>query len=214
MTNNQPSTTRYNDITSRNRLRNKGKRYTEYEDDMLILHYGSRSIDRLATSLGRTPASVTRRAERLGISDINISLNAVSPNQLSQAFNVASTRVYRLIKNKGLPVDTERYASTRNADSRYTTRRVVITEFWEWYKDNLQLLPLQRYVEGSLPPEPEWLQEAQRTYTPPPEPKKWTDKEDRILRSGIGRGKSYKDIAHTLERSEMSVIKRFIRLTE
>lgn len=204
---------RYNDIKKRNTLSRAGRRYTEYEDDMLILHYGSRSIDRLATSLRRTPASITRRAERLGIANVNINLDAVSPNQLSKMFGVANTSVYRLINNKGLPVDTERYASERNVNRKHNTYRIVISEFWKWYEDNTQLLPLDRYELGTLPGEPEWLAEAKRNYVPPVRPRKWSEKDDRILLEGIRKGKTYKAIGEVLGRSEMSVIKRFRRIT-
>lgn len=125
--------------------KNNYKSWTEKEEEYLYKYYSKKDISEIARILGRTEASISKKAELLGLSSTDFYL---SNNILSYAFSVSPRRIKKWENEYGLPVLRIKRKNTiyYGIDSE---------DFWKWADKHRDLIPWERYDE-SLPLEPKF----------------------------------------------------------
>lgn len=178
--------------------------WTEEEDEFLLERVGTATYDWIAGRLGRTPQAVHERMRDLGTTDKYLLTGTMSARQLAGHLNVAPHYITELIRNHGLPAQER---NTRYKRERQYPRFYILPEkFWEWANDNREKFNFYEMEEGSILPEPAWLEDQRRKdYYKKPKRRKWTPEEEErayfLYRSGI----SVKEIAEIFKRTPTAI---------
>lgn len=187
------------------------RHWTKEEIEFLEERWGSHSIKSIAASLGRSINAVKIKAFRSGLIDARFSYEGITLNQLALAINVDYKNLRHWSKLYGFPVKKKVFAK----ESR--VRVVHYDEFWEWAKENKQMIDFSRMEPNILGPEPEWVKDKRnadlikKTKIKKSHNHAWSAEEDGILKGMLHAYQyTYPEIAQRLNRSE-GAVKRRIR---
>lgn len=194
-------------INKKTKPKNHLKHWTKEQDKYLIEKFGILSYESIGKSkiIQRTAESVRARAAKLELGDPRFCEDFISKTFLSNTIKADAKSVNDWIKNKGL-----------KADKKILTLKVVITRiklsnFWKWAKKHTYLINWNRFECEALGVEPKWAKKVREEYkkiTPVNEGKEWTNEQDSLLDSLYRLGKTTKEIAKELGRSESGVDRR------
>ncbi|EPS48169.1 phage protein [Clostridium botulinum CFSAN002367] len=170
--------------------------------------WGAKSIKAIARKLNRSEWAVRMKAYKMGLGDPKLSIDGITINQLSKAIGVHYQSIMRnWVEQYGFPVKNKVLI---NESIAYATQN----DFWEWAKDNKNLIDFSRIEENILGKEPQWVKEKRRidilANNKSRNKRPWTDSEIEKLISLLKTYNfTYADIAERLGRSQ-SAVKRKI----
>lgn len=172
------------------------KEWSDDEVAYLEKYYEKRGVSFIAKKLGRTNNSVKRKAQKLGYNayvceDIYVRM-------VARCFNCDSRVVNRWIDKYGLPCRTVKRGQA-------TCKLIDTIKFWKWAKEHKDLIPWAKYERRTILPEPPWLRETLINYNIKNNRKKITSSDKRAVVNMREKGKTFKEIAIELNRTEDSV---------
>ena len=172
------------------------REWTTDEEDYLERWYDKKGVPFIAKKLNRTKDSIKRKAQNMG-------LNAYAGEKLyvrsiAKCFNCDSRVINRWISNYGLP-----YSKVIRGQA--TCQLIEQKEFWIWAKENENLIPWNKYNQGTILPEPEWVKEKIRSYSYKNNRTPISDYDILNVASLKRRGYSFSQIAKEIGRTEESV---------
>ncbi|OKL36165.1 hypothetical protein BLL40_12500 [Domibacillus mangrovi] len=184
-----------------------GQKWTEEDVYFLQKRIGGSSLSAIAKKLNRSETAVSLKLKKMGLRNTKKATGLLTASELAEALNVDRKTVHNWIQFHGL-----------EATSRITCyeRKFVLVDvhsFWEWAKQNQEKIDFRLIEKHALPPEPEWLDEARKTATEKKikKYKHWTTKEIELLLKWRREGFNFNDIAEKLNRSRVSVERRYAR---
>ncbi|OPD23275.1 hypothetical protein AL398_03975 [Clostridium botulinum] len=186
----------------------KRRDYTKEELIYLEEKWGAKSVKSIAKKLNRSEWAVRMKAYKMGLGDPKLSIDGITINQLSKAIGVHYQSIMRnWVEQYGFPVKNKVLI---NESITYATQN----DFWEWAKDNKNLIDFSRIEENILGKEPQWAKEKRRidilANNKSRNKRPWTDSEIEKLISLLKTYNfTYADIAERLGRSQ-SAVKRKI----
>nr|WP_280639315.1 hypothetical protein [Clostridium botulinum] len=200
--------TLYAHLNKHNLITKKRRDYTEEELIYLEEKWGAKSVKAIARKLNRSEWAVRMKAYKMGLGDPKLSIDGITINQLSKAIGVHYQSIMRnWAEQYGFPVKNKVLI---NESITYATQN----DFWEWAKDNKNLIDFSRIEENILGKEPQWAKEKRRidilANNKSRNKRPWTDSEIEKLISLLKTYNfTYADIAERLGRSQ-SAVKRKI----
>ncbi|WP_442637672.1 DNA-binding protein [Rossellomorea marisflavi] len=185
------------------------KRWTDSEIDYLKENVGYRRVADIAQTLNRTETAVMLKFKRLGIGKTKNVAGRVTCGELASLFSIDRNTVKSWVNKHGLPANRK----VTSLKMRYNL--ISPEEFWEWAYHNRERMDFQKLEKNALPPEPEWVASERMNPTyKKRQYRDWTTNEDTLLASYIDQGLSYREIGIRLNRTELSVSKRYSRIKE
>jgi len=200
--------TLYAHLNKHNLITKKRRDYTKEELIYLEEKWGAKSVKAIARKLNRSEWAVRMKAYKMGLGDPKLSIDGITINQLSKAIGVHYQSIMRnWVEQYGFPVKNKILI---NESIAYATQN----DFWEWAKDNKNLIDFSRIEENILGKEPQWAKEKRRidilANNKSRNKRPWTDSEIEKLISLLKTYNfTYADIAERLGRSQ-SAVKRKI----
>ena len=192
----------------------EGKKWTKAEYDQLAEEWGMYSIPTIAQRLGRSPAAVKIKAQKLGLGASLESSDFISFNILLKTLGLSGggyAYKLKLFTEAGLKIHLQRVQNN-------TFRMVDLDEFWEFAEKNQHLIDFSRLEENALGLEPEWVkakraEDYKRASAAKTHKQKWTEAEDKeLLRLLRTYRYTYPEIAARLHRLEGAVTRRISEL--
>lgn len=185
----------------------QGTKWKKEELDYLENSWGQSSIPAIAKNLGRSVDAVKIKAVRLGLGRHIHSGVRITFCQFCKAIGKSYSQAKSRYENAGLPIHYQKSIKKRYA-------MVDIDEFWEWAKDNKDIVDFNAFPEGTFGAEPEWAKEARRAdYISRTKTTPWTAAEDNELRHLLNQYKyTYDEISQRLHRTEGAVKRRISTL--
>ncbi|MBY6950315.1 hypothetical protein [Clostridium botulinum] len=200
--------TLYAHLNKHNLITKKRRDYTKEELIYLEEKWGTKSVKAIARKLNRSEWAVRMKAYKMGLGDPKLSIDGITINQLSKAIGVHYQSIMRnWVEQYEFPVKNKVLI---NENIAYATQN----DFWEWAKDNKNLIDFSRIEENILGKEPQWVKEKRRidilANNKSRNKRPWTDSEIEKLISLLKTYNfTYADIAERLGRSQ-SAVKRKI----
>ncbi|NFM30643.1 hypothetical protein FDC02_04905 [Clostridium botulinum] len=200
--------TLYAHLNKHNLITKKRRDYTKEELIYLEEKWGAKSVKAIARKLNRSEWAVRMKAYKMGLGDPKLSIDGITINQLSKAIGVHYHSIMRTwVEQYDFPVKNKVLI---NENIAYVTQNY----FWDWAKDNKNLIDFSRIEENILGKEPQWAKEKRRidifANNKSRNKRPWTDPDVEKLISLLKTYNfTYADIAERLGRSQ-SAIKRKI----
>ncbi|MCI2256054.1 helix-turn-helix domain-containing protein [Domibacillus sp. PGB-M46] len=184
-----------------------GKRWTEKDLYFLQKRVGNCSLSAIARQLDRSETAVSLKLKRMGLGNTKHATGLLTGSELAKALNVDRKTVYNWVQFYGLE------AISRITCCERKFHLIDVHSFWNWAKHNQQKIDFSLIEKHALPPEPDWVEEARntpagktiKTYT------RWTTKEVELLLKWREDGWSFDEIGKKLNRSRISVERRYAR---
>ncbi|RFU66822.1 helix-turn-helix domain-containing protein [Bacillus sp. V59.32b] len=185
--------------------------WTNEERNYLRENVGQLKISTMADKLGRTEDSVLQMLKKLGLSNTKASTGLLTTYQLSQLLQVDAKTVRHWILNHGLKCTKK---TTRNIKKWYL---IDPDDFWDWAAENRERITFSKIKYQSIPPEPAWCRTErmkERKNGSKNNYKNWSTLEERLVIQLISSGESYAAVGERLDRSSVSVERKYKRLIE
>lgn len=185
------------------------REWTIDEIKYLKEHIGVHKICTIAQKLGRSYTSVIVKMKRLGLSNTKLQTGFLTIGELAEVLKVERNTVKWWITKHGLPYKKR---VTRKSRSFYF---IDTFDFWEWAEKHKEKVQFSKMESLVLLPEPHWVNEERRMEKQIKKKKNykyWTTKEDQRLLELRKKGLKYAEIGQKMNRSSLSVERRFKRL--
>lgn len=186
-------------------------RWREEEIQYLEDSWGVYSIPTIAKKLNRPIGGVKAKAYRIGLDQHLYSGGKVTLNLVIQNLGYKSyTWMAKQFLKYGCPIQNKKV-------NNKSFKVIEINEFWEWAKENQDILNFRYFEENSLGLEPKWVKEKRRqdriNLKKLNKNKLWTREEETLL---IAKLKSYrytcKELAEEFNRSENSILRKISKM--
>ncbi|WP_170138899.1 helix-turn-helix domain-containing protein [Oceanobacillus chungangensis] len=172
---------------------------------------GNTKISTIANNLGRSSEGVTIKMKRLNINHTKKQMGMVTIHELAAILGVDRKTVEGWVIRHRLP------CKMRVTKEKRTFYLIDAEEFWKWaenHKDKVQFSDIETHV---LNPEPGWVNQERRKEREQSLSKKrkyqmWTTKEDEQLIRLRESGLTYRKIGEAMNRSAISVERRYKRV--
>lgn len=181
------------------------RKWTKEEITFLHENVGNMKVPTMAEKLNRTEEAIVVKMKRLGIANTSNQTGYLLVNQLAKLLKVDHNTVKLWILNHGLKCVTR---ATRFSKKFYF---IQPEDFWNWAELNKEKVDFSKIEPKSILPEPEWF-EAERKKEKEISYKIWTVKEENELLMMMSNGSSVKDAAKNLNRSVISIQRKYNRL--
>lgn len=174
--------------------------WTLQDEELLSEYWGLYNVETIAKKLNRTITAVRLKAQRMHLGSIMDSSDVLSIDSICDILKVTRNRVLKIWTSLGLKVK----------------RKKIIEKFYfyvSWpdlllfLENNQNEWDSRKVEEYMLGPEPEWLKIKRRNdkISNPLFYRQWTLEEMKHLMFLKKTGKSYKEIAKLLDRTESSI---------
>ncbi|MDU4882719.1 hypothetical protein [uncultured Clostridium sp.] len=186
-------------------------RWREEEIQYLEDSWGVYSIPTIAKKLNRPIGGVKAKAYRIGLDQHLYSGGKVTLNLVIQNLGYKSyTWMAKQFLKYGCPIQNKKV-------NNKSFKVIEINEFWEWAKENQDILNFRYFEENSLGLEPKWVKEKRRqdriNLKKLNKNKLWTREEETLL---IAKLKSYrytcKELAEEFNRTENSILRKISKM--
>lgn len=186
-------------------------RWREEEIQYLEDSWGVYSIPTIAKKLNRPIGGVKAKAYRIGLDQHLYSGGKVTLNLVIQNLGYKSyTWMAKQFLKYGCPIQNKKV-------NNKSFKVIEINEFWEWAKENQDILNFRYFEENSLGLEPKWVKEKRRqdriNLKKLNKNKLWTREEEALL---IAKLKSYrytcKELAEEFNRTENSILRKISKM--
>lgn len=182
--------------------------WTKQELDFLQDKWGVLSIPKIAEKLNRSVYAVKLKACRMHLGAFIDNSNYVSLRSvIIGAFKSDYMDTFKIWEQRGIPVHYKRI----NAKS---IRTINLDEFWDWAKNNVEIIRFERLDRNALGKEPEWVDEVRKSkYKSIVCNGEWTNNDDTVLqRMALSGRYSIDELAKRFARSEAAVYRRLYDL--
>lgn len=191
-------------ITKKVVPKNHFKHWTKEQDEFLISKFGVFSYETIGKYklIDKSAESVKARACKLKLGDPRFHDDFVTKTFLARSIKVDAKKVNYWIESCGLKSEIKKLTL------KSFVTRIRLSDFWEWLEKNKDLMNWKKFESGAIGVEPKWTKEIREKYkkaTPKNEGKEWTNELDGLLDSYYKLGKSIKEIADLLGRSESAI---------
>lgn len=184
------------------------KAWTEEEINILAERHGNYSLASTAKLLGRSLSAVQIKAGRLRLGDNRRAGELITVFEVAKILNISPLTLKRF-KKHGLRI---RGKVTCNTKKYYF---IKIEDFWEWAKDNKELINWTLLEKNALGGEPKWVDEERRKILSLKRQSKyrgvWTKKEEALLLR-LHKTKTQREIAQKMGRNECSISNKLNKL--
>ena len=172
------------------------KAWTKEEELYMHRRYMYQPLEKTASVLKRTPASVKRKAAALGLSTYGGEL--INAKMLGECFGLSVSVIIRWVNKFGLPAKQVVYP--------HQTRYLIdMEDFWPWAEKNKEKINWSGYIRDSVPPEPQWVADAIKNDSTNRHGRPITTIEKSRIRDLMRQGLSYREISNITGRSRDSV---------
>ncbi|MFV8829001.1 hypothetical protein [Alkalihalobacterium sp. APHAB7] len=184
-------------------------KWTEEEVFYLTESVGKYTLSTIAQKLGRSETAVLMKMKRLGIANTRSQTGLLTTLELANLLKINSSSVRRWINEHGLKCTKKK---TRTKRSYYF---IDPEDFWEFAFQHREKINFSNIEPRTILPEPDWV--AQERKKPQKSKqvkgyKRWTPQEEELLKKYLfEEGYSIAKAAKTLDRSILSVYRKFIR---
>ncbi|MGN7299556.1 helix-turn-helix domain-containing protein [Ferdinandcohnia sp. SAFN-114] len=183
----------------------KRRKWTKEEIDFLYENVGYMKVPTIAEKLERTEQAVVIKMKRLGIAHTRNQAGYLTTQQLAELLKVDPKTVRQWALNHDLKCVIK---ATRFSRKFYF---IHPEDFWSWAEKNREKVDFSKIEPKTILPEPDWVA-AERKIKKDINYKIWTVKEEKDLLMMMSSGYSLRDVASILERSEISIQKKYKRL--
>lgn len=183
------------------------KSWTDEEKDYLKEVVGQVKISTIAKKLQRTENSVLQMLKRLGLANTKASTGLLTTYQLSRLLQIDAKTVRYWIENHDLKCTKK---TTRNVKKYYL---INPDDFWDWAAKNKDRIDFSKIKYQSIPPEPDWCK-TERMKGSKSKYKNWSTSEEHLVKQLITSGESFIAVANRLNRSAISVERKYKRLVK
>lgn len=186
-------------------------RWREEEIEYLEDSWGVYSIPTIAKKLNRPIGGVKVKAYRMGLDQHLYSGGKVTLNLVIKNLGYKSyTWMIKQFLKYGCPIQNKKV-------NNKSFKVIEINEFWNWAKDNKDILNFRYFEENSLGLEPEWVKDKRKqdkiNLKKLNKNKLWTSEEEALL---IAKLKSYrytcKELAKEFNRTEDAILKKISKM--
>ncbi|MCH1625224.1 helix-turn-helix domain-containing protein [Fredinandcohnia quinoae] len=181
------------------------RNWTDEEIMFLKETIGYYKIQTIAQKLNRTVQAVLSKMKRLGISNTREQTGFLTTCQLANALQVDPTTVREWIKRHDLKCVKR---ATRCEQKYYL---IQPEDFWSWAEVNRDRIDFSKIDYLSLLPVPEWYKD-EKNHKKETSYKVWSKKEEKSLLLMMSSGYTLKEVAAILNRSMISVQRKYNRL--
>lgn len=186
------------------------KEWNTAEIDYLQEHIGIHKIPTIAQTMDRSYISVIVKMKRLGLSNTKMQTGFITIGELAKVLKVDRNTIRWWIKRHRLPYKKR---VTRKSKSFYL---IDSSDFWEWAEKHKEKVQFSNIDPQVLLPEPDWVEgerKKDRQIVKKRSYQHWTTKEDQRLLELRKKGLTYAVIGETMNRSSISVERRYKRIT-
>ncbi|WP_142383608.1 helix-turn-helix domain-containing protein [Bacillus sp. V5-8f] len=183
------------------------KNWTEVEIEFLKEQVGIMKLSTIARQLGRTEQALLSKMKRIGISNTKAQTGYLTTYELAKALKVDPATVRGWISRHGLNCTKK---ITRTTKKFYL---IHPEDFWQWAEVNREKLDFSKIEYQSIIPEPCWVA-GERKKEKTANYKAWSIKEEEKLLVLFSEGYSAKEVAGRLNRSIVSVQRKYGRLKD
>ncbi len=184
----------------------KRRNWTAEETEYLQDCVGQIKVSTIALNLNRSEQSVLLKMKRLGIGNTKEKTGYLTVGELAKLLRIERNIVCGWIRNHGLECTQK---ITRNTKKYWFVDPI---DFWDWAEDHKEKIDYSKVDFHSIPPEPDWVRVERQKCKEITQYKKWTTQEERQLVNLISQGKTYGDAAKRLERTKISIEKKYKRI--
>ncbi|MGM0876484.1 MAG: DNA-binding protein [Bacillota bacterium] len=183
------------------------RNWTEEEIDFLKDNVGKMKIETISKKLNRSEPSIQNKLKRLGISNTKAQTGYLTTYELANLVQKDATSIRGWITRHGLK-------STKKITHSLRQFHFIHPEdFWKWASDNREKVDFSKIEPQTIIPEPSWV-DKERKKENPTSYKIWSIKEEKQLQMMLTEGYSMREVAGKLDRSIISVQRKFERLEE
>lgn len=182
--------------------------WTKQELDFLQDRWGVLSVPKIAEKLNRSVYAVKLKACRMHLGAFLDNSNYVSLRSvIVDAFKCDYKQTLKTWEKRGIPIHKKRI----NAKS---IRMIDLDEFWDWAKNNIEIIRFERLDRNALGEEPEWVDNIRKSkYKSIVRNGEWTNNDDTVLQRMALSGKySINEMAKRFSRSEAAIYRRLYDL--
>lgn len=172
------------------------REWTDKEIRYLENNYNKYDVAYIAERLHRSKDSIKRKAQRLGYNAYIC--NDLYLTSVAKSFNSDISVVKRWIKKYDLPCNYIQRGQIKCG-------LISIKQFWKWADAHRDVIPWIKYERYSILPEPKWLHEVISLPKNKSHRKPITLYEKTFVITERRKGKSFKEIATILNRTEDSI---------
>lgn len=186
-----------------------GKKWSKEEIDYLNSMWGRYNLTTLAKKLNRTVEAVKVKSERLGLGGGLKAQDAISKADIKRICGVTDYTVGKWMSMYGLKC-TNKVVTSKRSFCLIKTK-----DFWDFAKNNNELIDFSRIEKNILGVEPEWVDEfrkrdfkmKRKVYR-----RKWSAAEEKEAIRLYRKGLSHKEIGKRLDRPYHGVQCKLMRL--
>lgn len=186
-------------------------RWSEEEIQYLKNNWGVLSIPTISKNLNRPVGGIKVKAYRIGLDQHLYSGGKVTLNLVIKSLGYNSyTWMTKQFLKYGCPIQNKKV-------NNKSFKVVDIDEFWNWAKENQDILNFRCFEENSLGLEPEWVKDKRKqdklNIKKLNKNKLWTSEEEALL---IAKLKSYRytctDLAKEFNRTEAAILRKISKM--
>lgn len=197
---------------------NARKHWSNEEVEWLEENYTTKSLEKLAKHLQRSPQSIEAKIRKEFDSADKLYLDGYfSTSEIANIMGVTDVTVReRWIKNLGLEKRKYKGYKATNAKNKRCFYGINIESFYKWLKKNKDRTNINTsYIKVEyLVDCPQWLKDDIENKAVYGTGKKWVEQEVKLLMHYINvEKKSYKEVSEILGRTAISVAKKYNSVT-
>lgn len=181
------------------------RKWTEEEIEFLKDNVGKMKLATLSKKLNRTEGSIQNKLKRLGISNTKAQTGYLTTYELANLLQKDPKSVRGWIAKHGLKSTIKTTHSSRQFSFIHPE------DFWKWAESHKEKVDFSKIERQSILPEPAWV-EKERKRENPTTYRVWSIKEEKQLKMMLTDGYSIKEVARKLNRSTISVQRKYERI--
>jgi hypothetical protein len=184
------------------------KIWNQEEINYLYENVGAVNLNTIAKNLNRPIQGVQLKMKRLKIGNTKEQLGLFTMGSLAQVLNVDRTTIKHWVKNYNLPVTKKKTCKTR------VFYFIESSHFWDWAFNHQDRIDFSKVEVNAIPPEPDWVDALrnQKRKIKGNRYRSWTTKEEKMVLELRSQGKTYKSISQILNRTPISIERKYKRL--
>lgn len=184
------------------------KIWNQEEINYLYENVGAVNLNTIAKNLNRPIQGVQLKMKRLKIGNTKEQLGLFTMGSLAQVLNVDRTTIKHWVKNYNLPVTKKKTCKTR------VFYFIESSHFWDWAFNHQDRIDFSKVEVNAIPPEPDWVDALrdQKRKIKGNHYHSWTTKEEKMVLELRSQGKTYKSISQILNRTPISIERKYKRL--
>ena len=184
------------------------KIWNQEEINYLYENVGAVNLNTIAKNLNRPIQGVQLKMKRLKIGNTKEQLGLFTMGSLAQVLNVDRTTIKHWVKNYNLSVTKKKTCKTR------VFYFIESSHFWDWAFNHQDRIDFSKVEVNAIPPEPDWVDALrdQKRKIKGNHYRSWTTKEEKMVLELRSQGKTYKSISQILNRTPISIERKYKRL--